>query len=562
MNPAQDHQYDIILPSVSKINQKSVAEARRNRADRIQRETGQPCDARKIPNTDLVFRIMTWEHIPQVPKKPAKPQDRKSTMEELFEFEDADTPEPDLELAESPEELTHVRVNFPPFFHYRIDPDRVPYLVGKSHWRGDLDTGEFDCEHGTMTKRLATMFLKLCERYATRSNWRGYCVDDQTQALTQRGWLDIHTITEDDVILSYDQGALAWSDIKSIYRGEYQGLMHYITSRSVDSLITPEHKLVTARGLVKIEHVKSSDRIVVMGSAVPGAQEQTYSDAFVELAGWAQMQGEFLHGVMKIRALDQPQTQRIRECLQDLKFMYDENHGEFTLGVQDAQHLRSVCQQQALSMAFVMTLTDRQRRILMDVMCEQQRPDLYYTQADSATVDVCQALVTVCGWQSKSWMYSTGQHALRVFPERANAIAKSQLDFHGGQSRHGNRPTQEYQGWVWCPETEYGSFVARRSGKVFLTGNTYNEEMRGQALLQLAYIGLRFDESKSQNPFSYYTAVITNSFTRILNLEKKNQNIRDDILEMNGLNPSWTRQNSARTAAELSGPVTTITQNP
>ncbi len=75
-------------------------------------------------------------------------------------------------------------------------------------------------------------------------------------------------------------------------------------------------------------------------------------------------------------------------------------------------------------------------------------------------------------------------------------------------------------------------------------GYTYNEEMRGQALLQLSQIGLQFDESKSQNPFAYYTAAITNSFTRILNIEKKNQNIRDDILEINGLNPSWTRQNS------------------
>jgi len=75
-----------------------------------------------------------------------------------------------------------------------------------------------------------------------------------------------------------------------------------------------------------------------------------------------------------------------------------------------------------------------------------------------------------------------------------------------------------------------------------LRGYTYNEEMRGQALLQLSQIGLQFDESKSQNPFAYYTAAITNSFTRVLNIEKKNQNIRDDILEMNGLNPSWTRQ--------------------
>jgi hypothetical protein len=88
-------------------------------------------------------------------------------------------------------------------------------------------------------------------------------------------------------------------------------------------------------------------------------------------------------------------------------------------------------------------------------------------------------------------------------------------------------------------------------------GYTYNEEMRGQALLQLSQIGLQFDESKSQNPFAYYTAAITNSFTRILIIEKKMQNIRDDILEMNGLNPSWTRQNSGK-AYQKPGEVTVI----
>lgn len=73
-------------------------------------------------------------------------------------------------------------------------------------------------------------------------------------------------------------------------------------------------------------------------------------------------------------------------------------------------------------------------------------------------------------------------------------------------------------------------------------GYTYNDEMRGQAILQLTQIGLQFDESKSQNPFAYYTATVTNSFVRVINIEKKNQNIRDDILEMNNLNPSHTRQ--------------------
>ena len=259
-DPVLDHQYDIILPSLDRINQRTVAEARRNRADRLKRETGIVHNEKKIPNTDLVFRITCWEHIPIAPKKVPKAVVKKKKLQDILELDDpVDDPLAGIvnEIVLDP---THVRVNFPPFYHYRITDNKEPYLVGKSHWKGDLIIGEYSRDHGDMTPELARMFLKLCERYATRSNWRGY---------------------------------------------------------------------------------------------------------------------------------------------------------------------------------------------------------------------------------------------------------------------------------------------------------TYNEEMRGQALLQLSQIGLQFDESKSQNPFAYYTAAITNSFTRILNIEKKMQNIRDDILEMNGLNPSWTRQNSSK-SYQKSGEVTII----
>jgi len=86
--------------------------------------------------------------------------------------------------------------------------------------------------------------------------------------------------------------------------------------------------------------------------------------------------------------------------------------------------------------------------------------------------------------------------------------------------------------------------VERYSHRGNWRGYTYNDEMRNQALLQLIQMGLKFDESKSDipNPFAYYTAVCSNSFTRILNLEKKNQTIRDDLLIMHGATPSYTRQ--------------------
>ncbi len=73
-------------------------------------------------------------------------------------------------------------------------------------------------------------------------------------------------------------------------------------------------------------------------------------------------------------------------------------------------------------------------------------------------------------------------------------------------------------------------------------GYTYLDEMKGQSLLQLAQMGLQFDEYKSDNPFSYYTASVSNSFTRVLNLEKKNQDLRDDLLIDSGASPSFSRQ--------------------
>ncbi len=179
-DPVNDHQYDIILPSLTRINQRTIAEARRNRADRIKRETGEVVDPKKIANTDIVFRITTWEHIPMAPKKVTKAQAKKRRLEDILDLDDATEDAPEDELLDIPVlDPTHMRVNFPPFFHYRINEHKVPYIVGKSHWRGDLDTGEFSKDHGTMTRKLAMMFMKLCERYATRSNWRGYTYNEE-----------------------------------------------------------------------------------------------------------------------------------------------------------------------------------------------------------------------------------------------------------------------------------------------------------------------------------------------------------------------------------------------
>jgi hypothetical protein len=190
--------YDTIVTSINGITKKSITETRKLRAERLAKEAQEAelllgnkrkldefaIPVENIPVTDIVFRVMTWEHIPideaKQKKANAKAQEEWDADEDNFETE---YDEPVVVKGAT----KYVKVNFPPFQHFRVTEDYQPILVGKSHWKGGINPGEFSKDHGQMTPKLAHMFVKLCERYATRSNWRGYTYNDEmrSQALLQ-----------------------------------------------------------------------------------------------------------------------------------------------------------------------------------------------------------------------------------------------------------------------------------------------------------------------------------------------------------------------------------------
>lgn len=168
------HQYDIILESVDKINIRTIAEAKRNKAKRLgqeeyerRKQSGEKIkqadcevDYKKIAKTELVFRIMTFDHIPLN-------NTRKKNPKTTADHRD--------------------KVNFPPFQHWKFNENDELECVGKSHWKGSVEKGKFSKEHGQITNTLARMYIKLCERYATRGNVRGYTYNDEMkgQAILQ-----------------------------------------------------------------------------------------------------------------------------------------------------------------------------------------------------------------------------------------------------------------------------------------------------------------------------------------------------------------------------------------
>jgi hypothetical protein len=183
-----DHQYDIILPDLSSINEDNIMQAKRNKVARTLKEAGEHINIEDISNSDLVFRIMTWQHIPLAkPKVPKTTSKNNNSLTKFFEAEENNEEVlPDIELDASTIarniKSAHIRINFPPFFHYRLDNNDVAYIVGKSHWKGGLTSGEFSKDHGQITDNLARMIMKLSQKYAMKSCFYAYTYRDEMEA--------------------------------------------------------------------------------------------------------------------------------------------------------------------------------------------------------------------------------------------------------------------------------------------------------------------------------------------------------------------------------------------
>lgn len=99
-----------------------------------------------VPIDEVVIRVITDEHVP-------------------------------MEMSNSKGDK--VRVNFEPFKHYIVDEHGELFEIGRSHWKGDLETGEFSLTHGRMTNELGKMFIKLAEEISHKTNYRNYTYLDE-----------------------------------------------------------------------------------------------------------------------------------------------------------------------------------------------------------------------------------------------------------------------------------------------------------------------------------------------------------------------------------------------
>lgn len=155
--------YDVIVHSLDGVTLETLEAARQKKLSDLQADEKKESrnknfvsmmELDQVPLNEIVVRVMMFDHVPLNPAKEGK---AKTVAEK------------------------HIRCQFPPFQHFIWDEDMWK-CVGKSHWKGGMQNGEFSLHHGKVTNRLGAMWMKLVERYGHRGNWRGYTYLDEMRA--------------------------------------------------------------------------------------------------------------------------------------------------------------------------------------------------------------------------------------------------------------------------------------------------------------------------------------------------------------------------------------------
>ena len=311
------------------------------------------------------------------------------------------------------------------------------------HWnKACAEALEAEQKKPLMPDVIGIQIKMMAEGLARRYNFRNYCVDHETEALTQRGWLNVDQITTEDIILSMDpsDGKLKWSKIHEIFRNDnYDGEMFKLEGSTIDALVTPGHKFVTESGLKKIEDIHN-ENIILNGTPVDPLTELDLSKEYIALLTW---------------------STTLRTNVIDLSIL-----------------------------------------------------EMSHTESDIERNDLIQMIAAMNGIST----FINDEEYVEFINEKTFAVTESIADIH-------------YKGTIWCPRTEYGTFMCRRRGITYITGNTYIDEMTDDAIYMATRAVKNFNPEKSNNAFGYFNRVMWQAMTSRITTEKAEHEAKMSLLK-------------------------------
>jgi hypothetical protein len=359
---------------------------------------------------------------------------------------------------------------------------------------------------------------------ATNITQLRYCADTTTECMTKRlGWTHHDDLLPTDEILAWDPVTQTskWETPKEVYLDRhYKGDMTLLgrdgERQEFNALVTDDHRWPirqrTRNGTlgeiaIKRTHELGQEGFIIRSAPYAEAPKAAkYSDAFVRLVGWYVTEGSLngkAHVTITQSLSHNPQhVASIRRDLAEIGALAspenindgrqrDEN-GRLA-GPRDGLFLnegfdkRSDCVSFQLSgsrtvellacapgpdkiptMDFLLALTDDQLQVFVDTMQagDGTPSKRHFYQHLRARMDMYSVAATLAGHSP-----SISRDGTTCSLSEHRQMERGAREITTGLGKL-SRTTLYYEGPIWCPVTESGHWIARRGGKVFVTGNT------------------------------------------------------------------------------------------
>jgi len=320
------------------------------------------------------------------------------------------------------------------------------------------------------------------------SRWGCQCVDEETECLTENGWKRHDRIVEGEKIATVDwrDNRLEYLEPLAITAYDFDGEMYVLRNRTQEQWVTPRHKvmrkLFNSDGrwvLEDIEAVVELKSPIIVPNAWETASVHEVDDDLVELLAWVVSEGNFDFSAGRRRVNlwqstgNRENAAAIERALTALGLSWHERLQTGTYANHPVCRYRLNAEGSELVLRYMMrkcvpplirTLSARQIRLFLDTYIrgdgsvEPNGRIRIYTN-DRENLDALQELCVLAGYGSTVYTRAdSGVQVLNIVRNRETYIQIIQR--------------RAYRGKVWCPTTRNGTFIARRRGKTFVTGNT------------------------------------------------------------------------------------------
>ena len=320
------------------------------------------------------------------------------------------------------------------------------------------------------------------------------CVSEDTEILTPEGWQNYSEIKKGSIIKTFNLKTkrIENQKVTYIFKKKYEGPMYNLKNRIQDQLVSPQHKVVRKKFqtdkyiLEPIEEIiKLKSPFIIPIAGKNSNKKAKISNEQIKLMAWIISEGTierptkyrccYRVSIYQSEIANKENYQEIINLLKKFKIKYSEN--EFSSLGDNVKRMRLNAESSRKihqwfgtkeNVHFIpdilLNLNQEQSRLFLETYLKADGfENCKIATTDPMLLDDLQIMVINAGYgfttlKRKPTIGKKEIYVLRIVKHQETYIQKVE--------------EVNYKGIIWSPHTKNETIIARRKGKVFITGNT------------------------------------------------------------------------------------------